>query len=638
MADYTQIIQEINTNLPNNNTQAITAAKLRTTLIDFVNQVDSNEDNIETTLQGKQDSLTFDSIPTYNSANPVTSGGIANAIDEDFLGVSIFSPNIYTATTNSAVSALPLVLDPNAQSIVRKRKIYAIAANFNRTGTFSVCKVTNFALGGLVSESTITPIQVFNVTTTGFVILTFETPISLNANEWLAVGNNTDTAIFKHTRQAELDYRKGRIGFSYRNGSQWSNSFNNDAAIGLFDESLKLLIDNQIPAYENENKLLFSAYRSSHLFSGNATVSPGTYVINPDIVEHFRQQPLAGVILYGVTPGTYSIGKISNFTPGGTYVASNITLIKTFTIKAGINVLKFDSPIVLADNENIVVGLYANNGRIAYYNNTNRGDFNFYYIQGNNWSSTLTGASLCVGLFGEDTNSLISNLALESNNKYYGKSIGTLGDSITYGFNATHPWGYYLCQTLGSTLTNYGVSGTTVADCSTSEGAPFYQRAVNMASTLDVVFVLGGVNDFSKNVPLGTQFTQENPLTPNLDTSTFYGALNTMCLTLLSKYVDKEIYLMSPIKRGTYGGGSLTSNIPNSLGVYLSEYAEAVLKVAAYYGIKSFDLFSLYPNPNVQIVQQTYFNHNYGGSIDALHPDTNGQQRLAQTIISCLNI
>lgn len=35
MADFNEIIQEINTNLPDNNTQAITAAKLRTTLIDM---------------------------------------------------------------------------------------------------------------------------------------------------------------------------------------------------------------------------------------------------------------------------------------------------------------------------------------------------------------------------------------------------------------------------------------------------------------------------------------------------------------------------------------------------------------------------------------------------------------------------
>lgn len=80
MANFDNIIQEINTNLPDNNTQAITAAKLRTTMVDFVNAVDSNEDSLETSIQGKQDTLTFDSTPTENSTNPVTSGGIYYAL------------------------------------------------------------------------------------------------------------------------------------------------------------------------------------------------------------------------------------------------------------------------------------------------------------------------------------------------------------------------------------------------------------------------------------------------------------------------------------------------------------------------------------------------------------------------------
>lgn len=48
MANFDNIIQEINTNLPDNNTQAITAAKLRTTLIDLTNEIDTVQDDFET--------------------------------------------------------------------------------------------------------------------------------------------------------------------------------------------------------------------------------------------------------------------------------------------------------------------------------------------------------------------------------------------------------------------------------------------------------------------------------------------------------------------------------------------------------------------------------------------------------------
>ena len=50
MADFSNIIEEINTNLPDNNNQSITAAKLRTTLIDLTNQIDSEQDDFESQM------------------------------------------------------------------------------------------------------------------------------------------------------------------------------------------------------------------------------------------------------------------------------------------------------------------------------------------------------------------------------------------------------------------------------------------------------------------------------------------------------------------------------------------------------------------------------------------------------------
>ena len=56
----------------------------------------------KTELSGKQDKLTFDSTPTANSHNPVTSDGIRKAIDEKIVDLS----NYYTKTqVNTAVSA-----------------------------------------------------------------------------------------------------------------------------------------------------------------------------------------------------------------------------------------------------------------------------------------------------------------------------------------------------------------------------------------------------------------------------------------------------------------------------------------------------------------------------------------------------
>lgn len=62
MADFTEIIQEINTNIPDNNTQSITAAKLRTTLIDLTNTIDNQQDSFETTINNTLDNFVVDSL------------------------------------------------------------------------------------------------------------------------------------------------------------------------------------------------------------------------------------------------------------------------------------------------------------------------------------------------------------------------------------------------------------------------------------------------------------------------------------------------------------------------------------------------------------------------------------------------
>lgn len=78
MANFDNIIQEINTNLPDNTTQAITAAKLRTTMIDLTNQIDTVQDNFESNVNGSIDeisnnvSLKQDANVTIYSYTPIT--------------------------------------------------------------------------------------------------------------------------------------------------------------------------------------------------------------------------------------------------------------------------------------------------------------------------------------------------------------------------------------------------------------------------------------------------------------------------------------------------------------------------------------------------------------------------------------
>lgn len=88
MANFDNIIQEINTNLPDNNTQAITAAKLRTTLIDLTNQIDTVQDDFEAEVNqaiAEVDPVfaTNQNINSVSIVNDLTTGGANDVLSAE---------------------------------------------------------------------------------------------------------------------------------------------------------------------------------------------------------------------------------------------------------------------------------------------------------------------------------------------------------------------------------------------------------------------------------------------------------------------------------------------------------------------------------------------------------------------------
>ena len=82
MADFTQIIQEINDDITTNGVGAITGAKLNEVLRDMIAAVNAE----------KQDPLTIDATPTEGSTNPVQSGGVYVALQQK--PTIFFTPDI----------------------------------------------------------------------------------------------------------------------------------------------------------------------------------------------------------------------------------------------------------------------------------------------------------------------------------------------------------------------------------------------------------------------------------------------------------------------------------------------------------------------------------------------------------------
>lgn len=220
----------------------------------------------------------------------------------------------------------------------------------------------------------------------------------------------------------------------------------------------------------------------------------------------------------------------------------------------------------------------------------------------------------------------IDGETLLEKNQWSGKVASFLGDSITAGINTTKRYDQFLNEMIGfSTSNNYGISGSTIAEKSN----PMWSRAANIASDSDLVFVFGGTNDFNKAIPIGSFYNEdETGRTFNTDTSTFCGAINRMCDTLLTKFPKGQIVLMTPIHRCVFN--TQPSDMQkNNIGLYVEAYVEKIREACDIYSLHMIDLYSdsrLFPQNTANA--QLYFHDD----TDELHPNAHGHWAIARLI------
>ena len=277
---------------------------------------------------------------------------------------------------------------------------------------------------------------------------------------------------------------------------------------------------------------------------------------------------------------------------------------------------------------------------------------------------------------------------LERKNSDYltGKRLYVIGDSIAQGIVSDgtaplSPWPVIVADTLGMTLTNYGISASTIAVAAGNGGmyasladlqaatkvtgmyytvltgnqtfqvyywngstlststrklrTPIVQRYAFMADDADVVLVAGGTNDFQYNwTTVGTMADRTE--------DTFYGAMHLLCLGLLDKYIGKEIVFCTPIKRAQTnldtnadtdahkGGAYGTPESENLFGKTLGDYCEIIKEVCAYYSIPVIDMYSC-SNLNPSIASQSSLFDSW-----KTHPLQEGHNMMARYIIGQL--
>ena len=245
-----------------------------------------------------------------------------------------------------------------------------------------------------------------------------------------------------------------------------------------------------------------------------------------------------------------------------------------------------------------------------------------------------------------DENGNVVATELESSNESIlnGKTINILGDSISSTDYELPSWYQIVEERTGCKFNDYAWSGTSIShvdsrhlnlahgETTTAEsigydssdpstwntGGCMCERYDRMTvQSVDAVIVFGGSNDIG--VMRGAW--------DSTDTTTLFGALNVLLKGLIQKYPNKPIIFFTPIQRqNEYSNGvinplSLLDAAGDNGCMSTQLRATAIKQKCDQYAIKCVDLYSCSGISGLA-----------GNLRDGLHPNANGQIRLANII------
>lgn len=202
-----------------------------------------------------------------------------------------------------------------------------------------------------------------------------------------------------------------------------------------------------------------------------------------------------------------------------------------------------------------------------------------------------------------------------------GLKMAALGDSNTIGYpTGIKSYAQIAADALGMQLYNYGIVGSRLADLNNlGQANPMSERYVGMIDDADVVFVMGGTNDFRNSVPLGTINDTTN--------DTYYGALKVTAEGFINKYwtgkgvegSKKTLFFIIPPK---HNANSAVVN--NQL-----TWRQAVIDVCRMYSLPYLDFYYLSTiTPDLMRTQD-----GYNPFIpDAIHPSQEGHNRMGKVL------
>lgn len=184
-----------------------------------------------------------------------------------------------------------------------------------------------------------------------------------------------------------------------------------------------------------------------------------------------------------------------------------------------------------------------------------------------------------------------------------GKTLAMFGDSYVEGhsMSAFRTWHYMFAEQHQMEYINYGHNGYGVA-----QSPNFTQGLIDVITEVteaDYIGVICGRNDYSCQVPIGTNDDMDSPETNRLQ-RTFKGSLNYMCDYLVKNFPDKKVFFLTP--------WYFPSRTDITETIKPVEYIDAVLEITGLWGIPCFDAAR---RSGIHVKSET-FRTNYFLSVD----------------------
>ena len=208
-----------------------------------------------------------------------------------------------------------------------------------------------------------------------------------------------------------------------------------------------------------------------------------------------------------------------------------------------------------------------------------------------------------------------------------GKKVTFLGDSIGDGAGASVPENSFVALFSAAhkdcKVENFSIGGTRIANQLSRrpngpywDESPFYSRVEQIDPEADIVFIMGGTNDYGHgDAPMGKKGMV-------LSTNNFYGAMITTVLLIQSRCPNAQVVIATPIHR--FGEDDVAVR-PDGEWT-LKDYVEAEKAVAEYLSVPVLDLWSIsgiQPNVHENYVKYTS---------DGLHPNDLGHRKFFECI------